>query len=310
MIGLEVGELTSRIASSEITKTLDRLGVPFDPDWDSSEGIRRQVALRDQARKAGKTLPGRPGDRPYDVVLATSMLQVGVDVGRLGLMVVVGQPKNTAEYIQASSRVGRESAKPGLVVTLTNRARPRDMAHYEQFEHYHRTFYRHVEALSVTPFSDSSLERGLMGVLVSVARILDVGREDSLSPDVGAIQILPKRETMDRLIDRVVAHVNSTDADARTARETRAKLVRRLDAWYEKASRSGQLAYDRAKDVTHLLVSPEEGSESPDAEYFRVANSMREVQPEIAMIVRAVNDAVAEVEPLDAPAWVFPVTEK
>jgi hypothetical protein len=225
-------------------------------------------------------------------------------------MVVVGQPKNTAEYIQASSRVGRESAKPGLVVTLTNRARPRDMAHYEQFEHYHRTFYRHVEALSVTPFSDSSLERGLMGVLVSVARILDVGREGSLSPDVGAIQILPKRETMDRLIDRLVAHVNSTDADARTARETRAKLVRRLDAWYDKASRSGQLAYDRAKDVTHLLVSPEEGSESLDAAYFRVANSMREVQPEIAMIVRAVNDAVAEVEPLDAPAWVFPVTEK
>ncbi len=82
------------------------------------------------------------------------MLQVGVDVQRLGLMLVVGQPKNTAEYIQASSRVGRDPRnRPGLVVALGNWARPRDLAHFEQFRHYHETFYAQVEALSVTPFS-------------------------------------------------------------------------------------------------------------------------------------------------------------
>ena len=81
------------------------------------------------------------------------MLQVGVDVSRFGLMVVTGQPKNTAEYIQASSRVGRDASRPGLVVTLYNWSRPRDLAHYEDFEHYHATFYRQVEALSVTPFT-------------------------------------------------------------------------------------------------------------------------------------------------------------
>ena len=80
-------------------------------------------------------------------------------------MLVVGQPKNTAEYIQASSRVGRDPARPGLVVSLANWARPRDMAHFEQFQHYHETFYAQVEALSVTPYSEAALERGLMGVL-------------------------------------------------------------------------------------------------------------------------------------------------
>ena len=109
------------------------------------------------------------------------MLQVGVDVQRLGLMLVVGQPKNTAEYIQASSRVGRDPERPGLVVTLGNWARPRDLAHYEQFRHYHETFYSQVEALSVTPYSPTSLERGLDGLLVSAARVMQAPVADGLS---------------------------------------------------------------------------------------------------------------------------------
>ena len=85
-------------------------------------------------------------------------------------MVGSGQPKTTAEYIQATSRVGRDHQRPGLVVTLLNINRPRDRSHYERFTAFHESFYRSVEATSVTPFSPRALDRGLAGTLVGLAR--------------------------------------------------------------------------------------------------------------------------------------------
>src|SRR5205823_11185976 len=129
---------------------------------------RFDPAILDQikARKGGG---GEYIARPLDVLRATNMISVGVDVPRLGLMVLAGQPKTTAEYIQATSRVGRKHL--GLVCTVFNWARPRDLSHYETFEHYHATFYKHVEPLSVTPFSPGALQRGLAGLLVSLVRL-------------------------------------------------------------------------------------------------------------------------------------------
>ena len=85
-------------------------------------------------------------------------------------MVVLGQPKATAEYIQATSRVGRDREKPGLVVTLLNVHRPRDRSHYERFEAFHASFYRAVEATSVTPFAPRALDRALPALVVALAR--------------------------------------------------------------------------------------------------------------------------------------------
>lgn len=312
--GLRIGELTSRISSSDIANTLTRLAVPFDAQRDTTLGKVEFAKLAQAADKQGKKLPYR--EFAYDVVLATSMLQVGVDVGRLGLMLIVGQPKNTAEYIQASSRVGRESEKPGLVVTLSNRARPRDMAHYEQFEHYHDTFYAHVEALSVTPFSDAALERGLTGLLVSAARVIEApfAPENSLSSEAhlgaGKISNVARRKAVDTLVQRLADRMAIAADDPAAAVSALSKLVLRLDEWTEQADAvHGALTYHKAtlpgQFVTPLLVSPEDSSGDASSRLFQVANSMREVQPEIDLMVSPFAGKLAEPASGATPQWTF-----
>jgi len=136
-------ELTSRLDSWKIPTLLKKLDVRFPR-------VKGQI-------------------HPVDVLLATNMISVGVDIDRLGLMVVTGQPKTTAEYIQATSRVGRKH--PGLVVTMYNWMGPRDLSHYERFRSYHAALYRYVEAISVTPFSSRALDRGLRGMFAAIGRL-------------------------------------------------------------------------------------------------------------------------------------------
>jgi hypothetical protein len=138
-------ELTSRMPSTEIPESLARLFQPYAPGSD---------------------------ERPVDICLATIMISVGVDVPRLGLMAVIGQPKTTSEYIQATSRVGRSSKGPGLVVTIYNPAKPRDRSHYERFRSYHAAIYRWVEPTSVTPFAAPVRSRALHALVVALVRYL------------------------------------------------------------------------------------------------------------------------------------------
>jgi hypothetical protein len=125
-------ELTSREDTTKVAGTKERLAAGFD------------------------------GDRTVDMALATNMSSVGLDVVHLGLMLLSGQPKTAAEYIQATSRVGRDRDRPGLVVTLLNLNKPRDRSHYEHFTSWRAAFYRAVEAVSVTPFAPRALDRGLV----------------------------------------------------------------------------------------------------------------------------------------------------
>ena len=106
-----------------------------------------------------------------DILLASNMISVGVDIPRLGLMIVNGQPKSIAEYIQSTSRVGRGDVA-GLVVTIYNNAKARDRSHYETFRTWHSSLYRDVEATSVTPYSSRARDRALHAVLVALVRHL------------------------------------------------------------------------------------------------------------------------------------------
>ncbi len=308
---LTVGELTSRISSSEIAATLDSLAFRFDPSQDSTAAREKWAADAKAAKAAGEKLAkSKRGSWPFDVVLATSMLQVGVDVPRLGLMLVVGQPKNTAEYIQASSRVGRSPYEhgPGLVLTLANWARPRDMAHFEQFDYYHRSFYSFVEPLSVTPYSDASLERGLTAVLVSCSRIIDaVHSNGSLSPNEGASNAHIRRtEVLERVMAAVINRSEIASSSQKLAMIVSAKLANRIDRWVQRSQHEG-LSYQKRKSNTQvlvpLLVSPEEGTLNVENALFRVPNSMREVQPEINLISPA--SLLAPKTSPEVPRWNF-----
>lgn len=148
--------------------------------WIRSRALAREpveLTSREPTASIAKTKSAlalqRGEDGSVDVALASNMISVGVDIERLGLMVVAGQPKSASEYIQATSRVGRHRDRPGLVVVAFNVHKPRDRSHYERFCVFHESFYRAVEATSVTPFAEPALERGLVGALVTMVRLGD-----------------------------------------------------------------------------------------------------------------------------------------
>ena len=256
-----VEELTSRKGSTDIPDILDRLEVPFDPVEE-----RRRRAQRGRRRSSRKPVP-------YDVLLATNMVSVGVDVKRLGLMIVAGQPKTTAEYIQATSRVGRHH--PGIVCTVYNWARPRDLSHYERFEHYHATFYERVESLSVTPFAERALDRALSALLVSLVRLPGTDyNENATAGDVEQTHAFVLR-AIDAIADRAAAVTASTEYGNYVS----SGLKQRLDEWLARANRDEvmRLGYRATRDgvTTPLLSMP-----SPRGwDTFTCLNSLRDVEP-------------------------------
>ncbi|MFF3337881.1 DISARM system helicase DrmA [Streptomyces flavidovirens] len=266
-----VSELTSRMPSSRIAGTLAELERAFDPSFDSSEAMdefRRNPDSRSR-------ITGRY--QPLDVLLATSMLQVGVDVPRLGLMVVTGQPKNSAEYIQATSRVGRDPSRPGLVVTLYQWSRPRDLAHYESFGYDHATFGMRVEGLTTTPFSDRALDRGLSGILAAAVRHSSF----AALPNTAAHDVPLSSQAVTELLDALEQRAARVLHDADQAAAVRQAARYRLDRWIHKRNvlPSGRLGYEEAADVSGLLRSPDEEG----WDLWSAPMSLREVEPEIVL---------------------------
>jgi hypothetical protein len=219
-------------------------------------------------------------DRAVDVVLATNMLSVGVDVNRIGLMVTNGQPKSTAEYIQATSRVGR--AFPGLVCTVLTWSRPRDLSHYETFEHYHATFYKHVEAQSVTPFAPRALDRGLTGTTISMVRL----SSDELAPNLGAEKMdSTTRAEVKATRDSIGKRAWSVTHDKSIGKHAADMVASRFDLWVKEATRGGRkLGYERQKGdgtVVPLLKRP--GTKPWDE--TTVPMSLREVEADVRLVM-------------------------
>ena len=187
-----------------------------------------------------------PDPDALDVILATNMISVGMDIDRLGLMAVMGQPQSTSEYIQSTSRVGRKT--PGLVAVLFNCARSRDRSHYESFVDYHAALYRQVESTSVTPFSARARDRGLHAVLVGLVRNLVPELRDNTA--AGAVNALKDKLSPARtaILDRV-RDVAPSEYDA-----TAKQLDEIIDDWCRLAARNPELVYADFKHPDRTLL--------------------------------------------------------
>jgi hypothetical protein len=261
----EVVELTSRVSTNQVAEARRRLDAPFHHS------------------------------QRVDCAIATNMISVGLDIQRLGLMVVLGQPKTHAEYIQATSRVGRDSARPGLVVTLLNVHKPRDRSHYERFRHYHETFYRSVEAGSVTPFSARALDRGFAGALVGLARHI---RPELAPPrgaeQIGAVRLELERKVLDLLLGRVRQQPFASAAEREERlRSVQNRVVDLLDSWravvedYRQVGVAVQYQeFEESQPKPLLRDMLDTRFESDNHRKFRANRSLRDVEPEVNIFLK------------------------
>ncbi len=234
-----------------------------------------------------------------DVAIATNMISVGLDITRLGLMVCMGQPKTSSEYIQATSRVGRDDNRPGLVLTILNIHRPRDRSHYERFAAFHESFYRSVEATSVTPFSPRALDRGLAGTLIALARQGHL----PMTPPRGATEILRELPRLDFAVKQLSQRAFDThhDTSSDDAKQLRLKVEARckdlLDEWSAIAKElhdmGGALQYQTeagsAQRLLYEFLNPELKNLPPRHKKFRANRSMRDVEPSVNLWLKTLD---------------------
>lgn len=236
-------ELTSRRSSADITSAFSDLEIKHAKD-DNGDSV--------------------------DFVLATNMLSVGVDIGRLGTMIVYGQPKMNSEYVQATSRVGRST--PGLVITLLDPKRSRDRSHYEQFISFHQALYKIVESSTLTPFSDRARDRGLHTLFVTLIRYTVPG----LQANDGAADFRADMDGVDSVKNFITDYVQRIDPSEVGA--VRRELEYIAEEWEKKAV-TGLCYYNSGNPTKSLFKN------DLDDDRFRAMHSMRSVEPSAGLFL-------------------------
>ena len=229
-------------------------------------------------------------DDPPDVVLASNMISVGVDVPRLGQMLINGQPKSTAEYIQASSRIGR--GLHGMVLTLYNFSRPRDVSHFEHFHMYHASLYKNVEATSVTPWAPRARDKALHAVFVAAVRHLVSGMQN----DGAAINFNRSNSDIDQIMHAIMSRAHNASLGA-IVDEIEPDLIEIIKRWEirsqtQRNSGAALLYWKKAAPYgntkPHLMYSAEDGRKTVGGGW-PTPNSMREVEPSTAFVLHSAD---------------------
>lgn len=279
------GTLVVDDVNGRLEPRADRLDLPF-------RRVRAGRVLELTSRRGPEELPndlrelGRSADHTdeaVDVVLSSNMLSVGIDIPRLALMLMVGQPKTTAEYIQATSRVGR-GRNNGIVTTLFRSNRARDRSHFETFKGYHEALYRDVEPTSVTPWSLASRDRSLAGALVALMRHTFPALAEHDSASALDLEDDRMRGAIERLVKTFVDLVSRSEHIE--AEETQARVWLLLNDWDRRARLAREsdsaLMYRRRKADEDALLK----QFGQQGEGWLVADSMRSVEPNVAVQVR------------------------
>ena len=244
-------ELTSRIPNEKIKKNLDKLDIQFDGNIEKHKS--------------------------YDIVLATNMISVGLDVSRLGIMLMNGMPPNTAEYIQASSRVARKNE--GLVFTLYDPFNTRDISFYEDFVQFHKTFYKQVEPLSVTPFAENALDKMLFTMILAYFRHTTQYTANNTANALINDEV--KKELKSNLQNIFSAH-KFAEQDLELINE---KIDEILKSWRFKIDAQNDLKYYWKDHKKESLVTPLQ-EKINDSDVLVAMQSMRSVEPNSEILIK------------------------
>jgi len=248
-------ELTSRIPNERIKKNLDKLDIPFEGDLEKYKS--------------------------YDIVLATNMISVGLDVERLNIMLMNGMPPNTAEYIQASSRVARKNE--GIVFSLFDPNNTRDLSYFEDFVPFHKTFYKQVEPISVTPFAENALDKMLFTSMIAYFRHKMGFAANNMATALNA------DENKQKLIsDFNQLFNNHAFADEEDKQVIKSFIEVLIQQWDYKIQRSLNLHYFGSKTENKRvqnLLKPIQEREGVDDKLVGM-QSMRSVEPSVSIKIK------------------------
>jgi hypothetical protein len=219
-----------------------------------------------------------------DILPCTNMISVGVDISRLGLMLVNGQPKTTAEYIQASSRVGRDKKRPpGIIVTLFSPSKPRDRSHYETFSTYHQSLYRHVEPTSITPWAPPARDRALHAALIILVRLSEHLMANDMAGDFDR-----GNGNFVAMYENLIARIQDSAAgmDVLEIQKVLDHLDELVSRWHDAAATNDVNRYEAEKTGNQFHPLLKSYGKEAKKGMWSTLNSMRNVDTETALTVK------------------------